>query len=262
MLQAADARRSRPRATSRAVAMPAAPPTHRAQPPVPCCDRRSHGLHVASAEALDGAFTAFLPHSPRATRLAPMGWPRRPCRSPPTASPPYRAHAHRHTEPPSRGRVGACSPRRTHLYKGQELAGHARGAVAQSRAAPPWLSTPSSCAHSISQPSAPLGNFARTYWSSPSHTLPGANRRLAGARPPAATAARSPPRRSPVTCPPQNRTQASPSRPLAPSQTFPRSRPPARLPDFGQTRRPLVPGTALQSHKNFQGCLCKPGVYL
>jgi hypothetical protein len=177
-------------------------------------------------------------------------------------SPPYRAHTRRHTEPPSRGRVGTCSPRRTCLYKGQELAGHARGVVAQSRAAPPWPSTPSSCADSVSQPSAPLGSFARTYWSSPSHTLPGANRRLAGAKPPAATAARSPPRRSPVTFPPQNSTQASPSRPLAPSQTLPRPRPPARLPDFGQPRRPLVPGTALQSHKNFQGCLCKPGVYL
>jgi hypothetical protein len=45
-------------------------------------------------------------------------------------APPYRA--------PFRGRVGTCSPRHTRIYKGQKLAGHARCAVAQSRAAPPW----------------------------------------------------------------------------------------------------------------------------
>jgi hypothetical protein len=211
-----------------------------------------------------GAAPPFLSPLPFPGRHVPRApWPGRTDRAGhPTASPSYRAHARRHTEPPSRGRIGTCSPRRTRLYKGQELAGHVRGAVAQSRAASPLPSTPSSCAHSVSQPSAPLGSFARTQWSSPSHTLPGANRRLAGAKPPVASAARSRRESSSVTFPPQNSTQASPSRPLAPSQTLPQLRPPARLPDFGQPRGPLVPGTALQSHKKFQGCLCKSGVYL
>jgi hypothetical protein len=53
---------------SHTVATPAALPTVRAQPPVPCCDRRSHGLHAASAEALDDTFTTFLNHPARITR--------------------------------------------------------------------------------------------------------------------------------------------------------------------------------------------------
>jgi hypothetical protein len=60
---------------------------------------------------------------------------------PGSRAPPYRA--------PSRGRVGTCAPRHTRLYKGQKLAGHTRCAVAQSRVAPPWLSTLSSRAHSV-----------------------------------------------------------------------------------------------------------------
>jgi hypothetical protein len=116
--------------------------------------------------------------------------------APPTASSPYLAHARRHAES-FRGRVVTFSPRHTHLYKGQKLTGHARCAVAQSRAASPWPSTPSSHAHSVSQPFAPLGSFARTYWSSPSHTLPG-----------------------------ETNTQTGPRRTLDPAQALPRPAPP------------------------------------
>jgi hypothetical protein len=90
LLQVSSIPRSRPRATSRAVATRAAPPTHRAQLPVPCCDRRSHGLHAASAGALDDAFTAFLTHPARATRTPaalPGHWCRRRTPSHAAASP-------------------------------------------------------------------------------------------------------------------------------------------------------------------------------
>jgi hypothetical protein len=191
------------------------------------------------------------PHSPRATRLAPTGRPRRPCRNPTNCvaaipcsrAPPCRA--------PFRGRVETCSPRHTRLYKGQKLPDHARCAVAQSRAAPLWPSTPSSRAHSVSQPSAPIGSFARTYWSSPSHTLPGANRRLAGAKPQAAATAslRRAAHRQPF--PPQTSTQTGPRRTLDPAQALPRPTPPPASPDFPWPRRPQSSRATLQGPRYF-----------
>jgi hypothetical protein len=195
--------------------------------------------------------TAFLPtlpsrHAPRAHGPAASTMsqpPNRVAAVPGSRTPPYRA--------PFRGRVGTCSPRHTRLYKGQKLAGHTRCAVAQSRAAPPWPSTLSSRAHSVSQPSAPLGSFARTYWSSPSHKFPGANRRLAGAKPPAVATAglRRASHRRPF--PPQTSTQTSPRRTLDPAQALPRPTPPPTSPDFGRPRRPQAPRATLQSPRYF-----------
>jgi hypothetical protein len=85
ILESAGARRSHPRTMSRVVATPAAPPTDRAQPPVLCCDRRSLGIHVASAEVMDGAFTASLAHPARATRSRRRA-------GHPMSSPPYVSH--------------------------------------------------------------------------------------------------------------------------------------------------------------------------
>jgi hypothetical protein len=85
------------------------------------------------------------PLAPRAARA--MARPSRPCRRSSTGVPVvhHRTSAPYHAPMPRLRRlIGVCEPpSNTHLYKGQKLVGHARCAVAQSRATPPWPSTPS-----------------------------------------------------------------------------------------------------------------------